>query len=420
MFKSTPVARTTDPHRYILPNGVTLIVEEHRASDVVALQLWVKVGARDEAPSELGLAHFLEHMVFKGTPTRAAGFTGREVERVGGRINAGTSLDYTYYHTVLPAGRVEPGIDMLADMSANAILDDSVLDQEKSVVLDEMKLGEDNPQRLLSMKLYANTFEGHPYGRPVIGRREMITALTSDTLATFYRRRYVPDAFTLVVVGAVAPDRVLAATRRAFGTLRRRGRDRRPPPVPASAPRREELSRPGTQAHLGLAWIGPRLDHAETPAVDLLVSILGRGRTSRLTQSLRERLGLVHAVNASFVAMEVAGLVSITAQVDPKNVEGAEAQLIREIRRIREGRVTEAEVRRAVTTAKAEREFSTETAEGRARALGHAATVWRLEAEETYVNRLREITPSDINAAARRYLDPERYVRVVLVPPPRP
>lgn len=412
--------RRPKPHRHVLSNGMTVIVEEHRASEVVAVQLWVKVGARDEAPSELGLAHYLEHMVFKGTPTRAPGFADREVERVGGRINAGTSLDYTYYHAVLPADRVDQGIAMLADIGTNATLDGSLIDQEKNVVLEEMRLGEDNPQRLLAMKLHATSFAGHPYGRLVIGRRELITALTRETLAAFYRRHYVPDAFTLVVVGAVEPEQVLTATRRAFGTVRRRGGDRLPPPSPSSRPLREEVPKPGAHAHLGLAWVGPRLDHAETPVVDLLAAILGQGRSSRLTQALRERLSLVNTVNASFVAMEVAGLVTITAQVEPRNLARAESEVIREIRRIRDGGVTEAEVRRAVTTADSRHEFSIETAEGRARVLGHAATVWRLEAEVAYLNRLHAVTPQEISVAARRYLDPERYARVALVPPTRP
>lgn len=411
--------KSPQPQRHVLSNGVTLIVEEHRASDVVALQLWVKAGARDEAPSELGLAHYLEHMVFKGTSVRGPGFVHREVERVGGRINAGTSLDYTYYHIVLPAGRVEQAIGMLADIGANAALDDALLDHEKSVVLEEMRLGEDNPQRLLAMRLYANTFDGHPYGRPVIGRRDLIVTLTRDGLAGFYRRHYVPEAFTLVVVGAIDPERVLAATRRTFGTLRRRGFDRLRPPSPSGEPRREELPKPGAHAHLGLAWIGPRLDHAETPVVDLLVAILGQGRSSRLTQGLRERLSLVNTVDASFVAMEASGLVTVTAQTEPHQLARVEAEVIREIRRIRERGVTGAELRRAITAAEARHEFSTETAEGRALALGRAATVWRLEEELAYLSRLRAVTPDETRTVARRYLDPERYARVRLVPPSR-
>src|SRR6184192_1690589 len=137
------------PTRRILANGVRVVVQEFHASDVVAVQLWVGVGARDEASSELGLAHYLEHMLFKGTPTRPVGFVEREVEGVGGRINAGTSWDYTFYHTVLPARQAEAGIAMLVDVGVNASLEASLLEAEKQVVLEEMRLNEDNPRRFL-------------------------------------------------------------------------------------------------------------------------------------------------------------------------------------------------------------------------------------------------------------------------------
>src|SRR5262249_42709931 len=141
---AVPPARSQDLVRRQLANGVRILVQEYRASDVVALQLWVAAGGRDEAPAELGLAHYLEHMLFKGTPSRPAGRIEREVEGVGGRINAGTSLDYTYYHAVLPASSADAGVELLADIAVNATLDAAALEREKLVVLEEMRLSEDN------------------------------------------------------------------------------------------------------------------------------------------------------------------------------------------------------------------------------------------------------------------------------------
>jgi len=408
------------PTRRILVNGVRVVVQEFHASDVVAVQLWVGVGARDEASSELGLAHYLEHMLFKGTVTRAPGFVEREVEGVGGRINAGTSLDYTYYHTVLPAPRAIPAVEMLADMSVNSTLSEKTLDLEKRVVLEEMRLGEDNPRRRLSRQLYELLFDGHPYGRPVIGTSELIQVLTRETLVGFYRRHYVPESFVLVVVGPIIASEVLAAAERALGRLPRSGLKRLPLSAPdAGRSARLEIERPGTQAYLGMAWLGPKLDHADTPVVDLLVSILGQSRSSRLPQMLRERLGLVSSVSTAYSALEAAGAVTVTAQLEPANLARAEAQILRELQRVRERGVTDAELRRAVTAAEARYAFSTETAEGRAYAFGRAETVWRLEEELAYVDRLRSVTPAQIRSAARRYLDPERYARLAFVPPAR-
>ena len=408
------------PMRRVLANGVRVVVEEFHASQVVAVQLWIAVGARDEGPSELGLAHYLEHMLFKGTVTRPPGFVDREVEGLGGRINAGTSLDYTYYHALLPPPRTVGAIEMLTDMSVNSTLVEGPLDLEKRVVLEEMRLADDNPRRHLSRQLYELLFDGHPYGRPVIGTPEVIQGLSRETLVSFYRRHYVPESLVLVVVGPVVTAEVLAAAERTLGRLPRSELKRLPLPAPAAAPPKKlEVARPGTQAYLGMGWLGPKLDHADTPVVDLLVWILGQSRSSRLPQTLRERLGLVSSVTASYSALEAAGAVTVTAQLEPANLARAEARIVTELQRVREHGVTDAELRRAVTAAEARYAFSTETAEGRAYAFGRAETLWRLEEELAYVDRLRSVTADRIRSAARRYLDPERYDRIAFVPPAR-
>jgi zinc protease len=402
----------------VLSNGIPVIVQEHRGSDVVALQLWVRAGARDETASELGLAHYLEHMLFKGTSSRPPGFIERDVEGVGGRINAGTSWDYTFYHTVLPARRAAAGIEMLSDIGVNASLDASLLEQEKQVVLEEMRRSDDTPRGFLMRRLYSMALEGHPYGRPVIGTPEIIRGLTRETLTGFYRRHYVPEAFSLIVVGAVDRDEILKTAQATLGRLPLSGQRRLPSsPSPPTTSRRAEITRPGAYAHLGMAWLAPRLDHADTPALDVLVTVLGGSRSSRLVTGLRERLGTVSAINTDFTALEQAGLVTVIARLEPADLARVEAEILQEIARVRDGGVTEAERRRAVTVAEADHEFATETAEGRARALGRAETTWRLEEELAYLGRVRSVTTAQIQAVARRYLDPERYTRLALVPP---
>jgi zinc protease len=219
-------------------------------------------------------------------------------------------------------------------------------------------------------------------------------------------------------VGAVNPEEILRVARATLGALPRSG-ERRLPPPPPPAPRsvRVEAARPGSEAHLGLAWLAPRLDHADTPALDLLMSILGRTKTSRLVASLRERQGLVSVIGSSLSSMEAGGLVMITAQLEPERLARAEAEILNEIVRVRDGGVTAAELKRAITAAEVQHEFSIETAEGRARAYGQAETTWHFEEELKYVDRLRSVSAAQVQAVARRYLDVERYARVTLVPP---
>jgi zinc protease len=215
----------------------------------------------------------------------------------------------------------------------------------------------------------------------------------------------------------VDPTQVLEAARQAFGRLTRSGIRRLPTPIPGEIrPRQVELQRPGAHTYLGLAWLGPKLDHADTPAVDVLVGILGQGRASRLTRALRDRLGLVNSIGTGYTAMEGAGVITLTAQLAPANLARVETEVWRELTKVREEGVNADELERARTAEEARREFQAETAEGRAYALGHAETIWRLDEELAYLDRIRAVTGEQVRAAARRYLDPDRAARVVFVP----
>jgi len=395
-----------------------VIIQEHRASDVVALHLWVDVGGRDERPDELGFSHFVEHMLFKGTPSLGPGFVEREVEGVGGRTNAGTSLDYTFYYLLLPARQALRGIDVLADVAFNSAFDPKELDRERQVIFEEARLGRDNPRRFLVRELYALALDGHPYGRPVLGEESSLNGANRETLRGYYKRYYAPENMTLVVVGAVGAEEVRAAALRAFGSVPATGfrRDPLPPPPSFEGRRSKDVLRSEQQAFLGLGWMAPPLNHPDVFAVDLLASILGGSKTSRLHQSLRERRRLVSTVRASYAALEGAGMVSVTAQLEPGDLEEVERGILEEIRRIQIEGVTEAERHRAIIAAEAEHAFSTETAEGLAYAYGLADTIWRLEAQLRYLDDLRAVSREAIQDAARRYLPPERYARLALIP----
>jgi zinc protease len=408
------------PSRHVLQNGVRVLIQDYPSSEVVSVQLWVRAGGRDEAPTELGLAHYLEHMLFKGTTTRPKGFVDRDVEGVGGRINAGTSWDFTFYYVVLPASRAVAAIEMLSDISVNSSLDETELDLEKKVVIEEMRLNEDTPQRYLRRQLYGMAFDGHPYGRSLLGTPEIIQKLTRNALLAFYRRHYVPESFTLVVVGPVDKAAILAAAERTLGRLPRSGSQRLPQATPhALTPKKNEVQRPVALAYLGMAWLGPKIDHADTPAVELLVSILGQSRSSRLPQSLRERQALVNSVGSDYTTLESGGIIMVTAQLEVVNLARAEAETLTEIRRVRDHGVSDAELRRAITRAEARHAFRSETAEGRAQLFGEAETVWRLSEELAYLDRLRSVTADQVRLAARRYLDLERYGRLAFVPSAR-
>jgi zinc protease len=384
---------------------------------VAALYLWVGVGGRDEAPEERGFSHLVEHMLFKGTESLGPGFVDQEVEAYGGRSNAGTSYDYTFYYVMLPASRAARGIEVLADMAFNSVFDPAEVAREREVVFEEMRLGEDNPRSSLGRRLYNLAFGGHPYGFPVLGDPAALRAATRESLRAFYKRHYVPENMTLVVVGAVDPAEVGAAARRTFGAVAATGRARAMPPAPPTLDGQTRLvvERPERQAWLGLGWMAPPLGHADTPTVDVLAHILGGSRSSRLNQALRERARLVSSISAGYWALERGGLLTVTAQSEPGVQERVETEILAQVRRIQGERVSPDELERAVTATEAEHVFSRESVEGLARAYGRAETIWSLEEDRRYLERVRAVTREGVQAAAWRYLDAP-YARLALVP----
>ncbi|MBI4636400.1 MAG: insulinase family protein [Candidatus Rokubacteria bacterium] len=409
---------TPAPVRAVLANGVVLIVQEHRASDVVALQLWIRAGGRDESAEELGLSHYLEHMLFKGTPTRPPGSIDRLIEELGGQSNAFTSYDYTHFDVVLPAEHARAGIELLADIAVNASFVPEELESEKKVVFEEMNLVEDDPEKFLSRRLSELAYTPHPYGRPILGTRDLIQALTRERLARYYKKHYVPRNMTLVVVGAVRPAEVRKIAEATFGGLGgpapARAQLTEPPGLDPA--RRLDVRRAEAQAYLGLAWRAAPTASEDIYAVDLLTYILGDSPSSRLNRAVRERDRLVAAIEASYIASEKAGLVAVSARLEAGNLEKAEASILEVIRRVRAEGVTEAERQRALITAESSYAFDIETAEGLAKSYGQAETTWTLEDEIQYLSRLRQITAAQIQAAALKYFRDDNYARVRFLP----
>ncbi len=406
------------PVRTVLPNGVVLIAHEHRASDVVALQLWVRVGGRDEASDELGLSHYLEHMLFKGTPTRPPGSIDSLIEGLGGQSNAFTSHDFTHYDVVVPAAHLKAGVELLADIAVNANFDQGELDAERKVVFEEMKLTEDRSDQFLVRRLYEIAYAPHPYGRPILGTRELIGALTRERLAQYYKRLYTPRHLVLVAVGAVTPAQVRAVAEATFGRLTDGPASRAPAPAPTplDGGRKVDVPRPEQQAHLGLAWQVASTSNPDVYAVDLLNYVLGDGASSRLNQTVRERERLVFSVESAYGAWDKAGLLTVTARLEPANIERTERAILDVIRKVQAEGITEAERQRAIITAESNYAFDIETAEGLAKTYGTAEVTWTLDDELQYLSRLRRVTAAEMQAAARKYLGENNYARVRFLP----
>jgi predicted Zn-dependent peptidase len=235
--------------------------------------------------------------------------------------------------------------------------------------------------------------------------------MSREAIVDYYRRLYVPNNAAVVVSGSIPASRSLDAVRAAFGDWAPRPVPPRPrrPPEPLGAARRVEETRALHQTYLGLAWAAPIPPDADVYALDLVASVLGQGRSSRLVQAVRERLGLVSGIGMSFYLQHDSGLLAVTARTSTARYPEIEAAVLTEIERMREELVTEDEFARALTTVEAEHAFSRETAEGAAYSLGNADAVWTLEFELGYLDAVRRVTREAMREAARRHLRPDRF-----------
>ena len=408
------------PVRQVLPNGLRLIVQDHRAADIVAVYLYVGVGVRYERPDQLGYSHFQEHMLFKGTDKWGPGYIDRAVEGVGGRTNATTSFDYTDFYIVVPTEATEMALQTLADMVFRSKFDPNEVVREREVIFEEANIETDNPKAAIIRQLYGLVFADNPYGSPVLGTRPTLSAATSEILQTYNRQYYTPENMALVVAGPVEVKAIRAMVDRIWGVVPATGYK----PVPAPAPRplvgpvRRTVERPEQQARLAMGWQAPPANDLSGDAVDLLTTILAGAESSRLAKRLRDQERLVSSITMNYAAQMGGGIVTLRADLEAKDLERVEQIVLEEIVRMQESGPTEEERQLAVIRFESQHAFDTETSEGLANAYALAETTWTLEAELGYIDRLGKITREQIRDAARRYLSRTNYAQLAFRPKP--
>ncbi len=405
-------------HSEQLSNGIRVLVVPSHAAPVVALQAWFGVGSVCETPSEAGAAHFLEHMIFKGTRRRGPGDLAREVESAGGDINAWTEFNNTAYHLVLARRYFDLGLDVLADAVQNPIFDPVEVERERGVILEELQQGEDSPHRANFQQLFSSAYGRHPYARPVIGLRETVSALRPRDLRDFHRRWYVPNNMTFIVAGDVTPEAVVPKIRQAF---RRRPRDLPERPA-AAAPRgrapRVVVSRaPVRDAYLLIGFHAPGLAHVDTPAVDLAATLLGQGDSSRLHRSVLRDRQVVNDVSAYAFTPHDAGLFTVGATLDPDRLEPAVKALLTETFRLGVQPVEREEIEKARLLSESTAIMQGETAQGLARKVGYyQAATGDPDYETRYLELLRDVTPARLQQALGRVLTASRCTLSVVLP----
>lgn len=405
--------------RYQLPNGLTVVFEAQRSAPVVAMHVWIKVGSADETRDEAGLAHLHEHMLFKGTSRRGIGEIAREVEDLGGEINAWTSFDETVYHLVLASAHFSEGLDILADAVRESTFDAGELSREIEVVVEEIKRSDDLPPRRVARGMFETAYRSHPYRWPVLGTVESVRSFTREKMLGFSAKHYAPDNIVVVIVGDVEESFVRAEVERLFGDWKRK---RAAIAARASEPPHEEprvlVVHDGlNEAHIALAFPVPELTAPETPVLDTLAFALGQGEGSRLNLGLKIEKALASAIYAYAYTPRDPGLMIVGATFPPHGVREGIQALLREIRRLQLHPLAGSELEVAKATVEADAIYGRETVEGTARKLGLSeAVAGDLEFEARYYERVRKLTSEEVFAAASRYLDLGRVTVSALLP----
>ncbi len=403
-----------------LANGLTAIVRTDRSAPVVAIVTYLKVGYFDEPDELAGISHVLEHMFFKGTPSRGPGQIAQETKAAGGYLNAATIYDHTSYYTVLPARSLEDGIAIQSDALLHSVIDADELQRELQVIIQEAKRKLDNPSAVASESLYELMFDVHRMRRWRIGTEDFLRSLTRDQLWNYYRTYYRGARTIVVVAGDVDNEHAHDLIERYYGELEAGDPtvDRGPAQPQHHEFRFREHSGDIVQSHLEMGWHSQPPGHDDTPALDALGVVLGQGRASRLYRNVREN-GLVTSIGAYNYTPTELGILQISAELKPENalasLEAIAGTVTAAARAIEHDELERA---RSIIEARAVKRL--ESMEGQANHLAEwqALGDWRLADE--YHTRLAALQPKHIADVVERYLDVDRASVFLYRPKPAP
>ncbi|MDQ3365400.1 MAG: insulinase family protein [Myxococcota bacterium] len=407
-------------HTHRLDNGLTLHIAPGHSAPVAAVQAWVGVGSADEGPNEAGIAHFVEHMLFKGSREYGLGELVRTIESGGGEINAWTAFDHTVYHAVLGRDHVDVAVDALGDTLMTPRVDPDELAREREVILEEIRQGSDDPARSVAQSLFATAFVAHPYRRPVIGTAESVQRLAGRDLVEFFRSYYVADNLTLVVAGDVDPIRVRRTVERRFRAMPAGRPVRRVAAEPAqTAARASSIHRDVSEAYLAVGFHVPSARHPDLAALDVAAILLGQSESARLPRLLRDRDQLVTSAYANVHALRDPGLLVLSATARPAAAAKTIGALSAQGMQLAD-ELTSEELDKARIAAETSFVRQLETAQGRARSLGWYATVaGDPQFGHVYLDRIRGVRRHDITQVLHRYLQPQNASVAAVLPKPR-
>ncbi len=396
--------------KYQLKNGLKVLLLESHKSPVVSVQMWVRTGSADERKGEEGISHFIEHLVFKGTRKFGVGEIASTVEGSGGELNAYTSFDQTVFYVTISKEFIDQGLEVISEMMGHPLFEESEINNEREVVIEEIKRGQDSPGRRASQLLFSTAFKKHPYGCPVIGYEKIIRQVNPKILKKYFADRYSPKNMFLVISGAFSSPEMKKKVDQYFSDFNSTPvrKVKRTKEILQKKPRIELEKSDFKETQMYVSWKIPSIKHKDIPALDVLAFILGQGDSSRLVKALRIEKALATSVGASSFTPQDGGLFTIYVSSDPKKLKDSIDEMRKTVIQFLQDGPTGEEMQKAVNCFASEQVYSIETVDGIARKAGSLEFYMGDPNYFTqYLKVIGNLRSEDILKVARKYLGPQ-------------
>ena len=403
-----------------LDNGLTFIHQYLPATPVVVADVWLQAGAIREPKEWFGMAHFLEHMIFKGTQELPPGLFDREIENRGGITNAATSHDYAHYFLTTAAPYLKDTLPYLAQLLLFPAIPEDEFIREREVVLEEIRSCYDDPDWIGFQALSESIYQHHPYGRSVLGSQSDLMQHSAQAMRDFHRAYYQPENMTVVIVGGIEQESALELVYQNFQEFAQRKHIEEievMPPLIAGI-RRQELYLPRLeQARLLMAWTGPGVEQYRSAyGLDLLSVVLAEGRSSRLVRVLREEAQLVQAISSNFSLQRDSSLFTISAWLEPQYLERVESLICAHLEELQTKPISPRELTRCQRLLCNDYAFSTETPNQLAGLYGYYSTLAQAQLAVSYPSLIQTFDAEQLQQLAQKYLSPYSYTACVVKP----
>lgn len=403
---------------YKLDNGQTVVVQEVKNNPIVTIDTWIKTGSIDEEDSNNGVAHFLEHLFFKGTKTHESGEFDKILETKGAITNAATSKDFTHYYITIPSKDFDLAMDLHGDMILHPLIPRKEMEKERKVVLEEISKDLNSPTKIMQDNLNSMLYTTHPYKRKVIGRSDVIETITRDQVLSFYNKNYSPSNMVTVIIGDVDANHAIEKTKEAFNAeYKKQTKTIYTKEAPLTKQQKKVEYLDTESGYMVIGFRGTPIDDKDSYALDVLATILGDGRSSVLNQVLKEKKRIAFSVDAGNSTFRDDGIFYISANYEPTKCKIVQDTIFNEIEKIQKNGVTDDQLKLAKNIIERSTYYSRESITNIATEIGYTMALTNdIKFYDTYLDNIKNVSKEDVKKVAEKYLGINRSAVSIVLP----